>query len=113
MIFNSPIRTPTHLWVEAKIKALNAQNIPAYVIHRGEKMDGVVFVKIFNCQGQCALKTRQRNLEGELEWVDVFNEDIINEQKADEYITRAKDRDPDLWMIEVEHAQMNLPLNDL
>lgn len=108
MIENAEPRVPTYLWVEAKIKELNATNIPAYIIHRGEKMDGVILFKISDCQGQCTLKTRQRNFDGELEWGDVFGDEIVDETKADEYITRSKDRDPDLWCVEVEHPQMDL-----
>jgi len=104
-------RIPTHLWIEAKVKELNAQNIPAYIIHRGEKMDGVVLVKISDCQGQCQLKVRQRNFDGELEWVDVFSEKIIDEQKADEYINRSKERDPDLWAVEIESSKAEISLD--
>ncbi len=102
---------PTHLWVEAKVKELNSQNIPTYILHRGEKMDGVILFKISDCKGQCKLKTRQRNLDGELEWVDVFADEIIDEKKADEYIQRSKERDPDLWAIEAENPEMSLMLN--
>jgi len=109
-MFGSEPRTPSHLWVEAKVRELNAQNIPTYVIHRGEKMDGVILFKIADCQGKCKLKTRQRNLDGELEWVDVFADEIIDEKKADEYITRSKTRDPDLWAIEAENSQMDISL---
>lgn len=104
-------RTPTHLWVEAKIRELNAANIPTFVVHRGEKMDGVVLFKISNCQGQCKLKTRQRNLDGVLEWVDVFGDEIVDEKKADEYIYRSQSRDPDLWAIEAEVKDMELSLD--
>ena len=111
MTFEVEPRIPTHLWVEAKIKELNAINIPTYVIHRGERMDGIILFKISNCQGQCMLKTRQRNLEGVLEWVDVFQDEIVDESKADEYIKRSKARDPDLWSIEGEKSDMEISLN--
>ena len=109
MDVNEP-RVPTHLWVEAKIKELNAQNIPAYIIHRGEKMDGVILFKIADCKGQCQLKTRQRDFDGVLEWVDVFTDEIVDEKKADEYIGRSQSRDPDLWVIEVENPALDIVL---
>ena len=95
-------RIPTHLWVEAKIRELHAANIPTFVIHKGEKMDGVIYIKTSNCQGQCTLKTQQRDLEGVLQWINIFNDEIVNEKQADDYIIRAKERDPDMWAIEAE-----------
>lgn len=109
-MFETQPRIPTHLWVEAKVRELNAQNIPTFVLHRGEKMDGVILLKISNCHGNCILKTRQRNLDGILQWIDVFAEEIIDESKADDYINRSKERDPDLWAIEIEHPEMDINL---
>ncbi len=110
-MFENQPRIPTHLWVEAKVRELNAINIPTFILQKGEKMDGVILFKISDCQGKCKLKTRQRNFDGALEWVDVFENEIINETKADDYISRSKKRDPDLWAIEAEHPQMEVCLD--
>ena len=103
---------PTHLWVEAKIRELSSQNIGVYVAHKGERNDGIVVLKLANLQGECKLLTQQRNLDGVLEWINVFAEDIITEQKADEYIQRSVSRDPDQWVIEVETSEMINPFED-
>lgn len=95
-------RMPTHLWVEAKIRELSSKNIGVYVTHKGERHDGIVLLKLANLKGECKLLTQQRNFDGVLEWVNVFADEIITEQKADEYITRSISRDPDQWVIEVE-----------
>jgi hypothetical protein len=96
------VRTPVHLLVEGLVKQLNTQNLPAYITKRGEKMDGVVFLKIVDGAGQAKLKTRQRDLDGDLSWVDVLAQDIAPEAEADQYLIKAKDFDPDLWIVEVE-----------
>ena len=103
----SSVRMPTHLWVEAKIRELSAQAIGVYVLQKGEKNDGTVLLKISNTKGECKLLIQQRNLNGLLEWVNALSEEIITEQKADEYVGRSIDRDPDLWVIELESSEMN------
>lgn len=105
-------RMPTHLWVEAKITELSFQNIGVYVTHKGELNDGIVLLKLSNLKGQCKLLTQQRNFDGVLEWVNVFDEEIIPEQKADEYTARSINRDPDQWVIEIENSQMQNPFED-
>lgn len=105
-------RTPTHIWLDAKIRELTAQGIGVYVTHKGEKMGGLVLLKITNVQArECKLLTQQRDLDGVLGWANVFSDEIISEQKADEYIQRSIERDPDLWVVEVEQEEMQNPFN--
>lgn len=103
---------PTHIWVEAKIRELTIQNIGVYVTHKGERNDGLVLLKLADLKGNCKFLTQQRDIDGVLGWVNVFAEELIAEQKADEYIARSMSRDPDQWVIEVENPEMdNLFLN--
>ncbi len=79
-----------------------------YVLQRGEKNDGQVLVKVSDCSGQAALFIRQRDLmSNELIWVDAIQSQT--ESDADAYITRARDRDLDLWVIEVEDTSLENP----
>lgn len=105
-------RIATHLIIEAKIRELSAQGVGVYVIHRGEKMDGLILLKLSDTAGQCKLLTQQRNLDGVLGWVNIFNEEIIDEQKGDEYIARAMSRDPDLWVVEIETRTLENPFEE-
>lgn len=102
-------RIPTHLWLEAKIRELSAQGVGVYVAQRGDKMGGVVLLKIADMRGQCKLLTQQRDLDGNLVWMPALKEDIGDEKSADDYIARACQRDPDLWVIEVEDRDMKNP----
>jgi len=105
-------RIPTHLWVEGKLRELSAQGIGVYVTHKGEKMDGLVLLKLSNMQGQSRLLTQQRDIDGVMGWINVFDDDVIDESRADDYIARAKDRDPDQWVIEIEGSDMVNPFKD-
>lgn len=105
-------RIPTHLWVESKLRELSAQGVGVYITHKGEKMDGLVLLKVTNMQGQCKLLTQQRDLEGVMGWVNVFDNDVIEESTADDYIGRSQNRDPDQWVIEIENTGMINPFED-
>ncbi|MEM6812301.1 MAG: DUF1491 family protein [Pseudomonadota bacterium] len=107
-MFEQQHRTPTHLWVEAKIKELNSKNIPAYILQRGEKMDGLIFLKISNCINKAVIVTQERNLDGDLEWIKTHADESIDEKQADEYLKRSSQRDPDIWIIEIEHRELDL-----
>lgn len=105
-------RTPTHIWLEAKIRELSSLGQGVYVTHRGEKMDGLVLLKLADLKGGCKLLTQQRDLDGVLQWIDVFDEAVIDEKRADDYLTRSISRDPDLWVVEIEDQAMQNPFTD-
>ena len=69
-------------------------------------MDGTVLLKLSDMKGQCKLLTRQRDFDGVMQWVNIFKEELVEESKADEYRVKAIDRDPDLWVIEIENEDM-------
>ncbi len=108
-MFSEEPRTPTYLWLEAKIRELTSTGVGVYVTHKGEKMSGLVLLKLSSTQGDCKLLTQQRDLDGVMGWFNVFQEDAIEEKRADEYITRSIGRDPDLWVVEIEDKQMINP----
>lgn len=102
-------RLPTYLMMDAVTRQLNNQGISYYIAQRGDKMGGLLLVKISNMEGECRLLTQQRNLDGVLEWMGALREEITDEKSADEYISRACLRDPDLWVVEIEDRSMSNP----
>ncbi len=104
-------RIPTHIWLEAKMRELSAQGIGVYVANRGDRMGGLVLLKISDMAGHCRLLTQQRNPDGVLAWMPALRDEITDEKSADDYIARAVNRDPDLWVIEVEDREMKNPFN--
>ena len=99
-------RIPTHIWVEAEVRRLSDLGTGVYVLARGDRTGGMVLQKISNMAGQCKLMGLQRDLLGKLVWIHVLQDEIVEEREADAYIKRAVDRDPDLWVVEIEDRAM-------
>ena len=95
-------RIPTEIWVTAVMRQCMTKGIPVTVAHKGAPAAGTVMVKIF-VQGQgCKLLNQSRDEDGKLGWMDIFEGTLVEERKADDYITRTTKRDPDIWVVEVE-----------
>ena len=105
-------RLPTHIWVDAHLRRCSVAAVPTVVIHKGEKMGGTVMLKVYQAGIGCRLLSQMRDLDGKLSWYPAHKEDINEEREADEHIRRAVDRDPDLWVIEMETRDGTIPLDD-
>jgi hypothetical protein len=96
-------RLPTDLWVKAHIRRCLAEGVPATIARRGEKTGGMVLLKL-NLLGEgCRVLTQSRDLDGRLAWLPALAGTLVPETEADDYIARAVRRDPDLWVVEIEH----------
>lgn len=102
-------RLPTALWVEAHLRRLGQQAIPYYIANTGAYAGGMVLLKINGLGQGCRVLIQQRDLDGILGWANATKDEILAEKKADDYISRAVSRDPDLWVIEIEDRQMQNP----
>ena len=104
-------RIPTHLWVEAELRRLSGEGVGVYVAARGDKTGGMVIQKVSDMGGNCRLRGQQRDLLGKLVWINILQDDIVPESEADAYIKRAVERDPDLWVVEIEDRTMQAALS--
>lgn len=104
-------RIPTHVWVEAELRRLSGEGVGVYVSTKGDLAGGMVLQKITDTAGQCRLLIQQRDLLGRLVWINALQDDVVEEREADAYIRRATERDPDLWVVEIEDRQMLSQIN--
>jgi len=102
-------RLPVHIWIDAQLKPLNDRGVFYYIHQRGEQNSGIILLKLNGLEGQCRVLAQQRNLEGEMGWMDATSKELVEEVEADQYIQRAITRDPDLWAIEIEDREMKNP----
>jgi hypothetical protein len=95
-------RLPTHLWIMGEVRRCNDTGRPAYVLRKGERMGGLVVLKLARLDGTAEVLVQQRDLDGRLGWMHAKGQGPVPEAEADAYIDRTIARDPDLWVIEVE-----------
>ena len=93
-------RLASGFWVAAYLRRLQAANLPAYVVSRGDDMAGVVFVKLATLDGQAQVFHRAYDFERDetlwREWL------TGPEREVDEALGAERRRDPDLWVVEIE-----------
>ena len=93
-------RLASGLWVQAYLARLQLQNIPAYVVARGDDTAGSVIVKLATLDGQAVARQRSYDpMTGNRVWMVLADG---AEPEVDAALSRQRDRDRDLWIIEVE-----------
>lgn len=95
-------RLPTALYVDAHLKRLTTEGIFYYILNKGAHASGTVMLKLNGLENGCRILQQQRDLKGAMGWMTLFKGEAVPEPEADAYIKRAIDRDPDVWVIEIE-----------
>lgn len=89
----------------AHVRRCNGAGVPAMVVRRGDPARGTVLLKLNLLGSGCRLLSQSRTLDGEMGWLAALKGALVPEPEADAYVARAIDRDPDLWVIEIEHRE--------
>ena len=105
-------RLPTALWVSAIIRRLSADAVPVAVVHKGEADSGILTIKLNLLDGTARIVTEGRDIDGRPGWMAPLGEEPMPEDKADAYLARAADRDPDIWVVEVEDKSGRNPFSE-
>lgn len=106
-------RLPTALMIEACLKPLAGMGLYHYIENKGDRDSGLILLKLNNLAGQCRVLVQQRDfMTDTLVWASPLAQEVVATVEADAYSKRAIDRDPDLWVIEIEDRDMNNPFED-
>src|SRR5215831_6180522 len=97
-------RLKSGVWIKALVRRCDLAAIPVAVLARGDGDAGAILLKFNGGAGGCSVLTQARGPDGELLWMRATGSDPINEANADAYIARQRQRDPDLWVIEIENG---------
>lgn len=93
-------RLAAGVWVSAYLTRLRLADIPAYVTAKGDPEAGAVVVKVALLDGSARAFERRSDIQsGARAWI-LFAEGP--EPEVDAQLSRARSRDPDLWVIELE-----------
>jgi hypothetical protein len=96
-------RLASGVWVSAYLTRLRLADVPAYVTAKGDPEAGAVVVKVALLDGRARAFGRRADLmTGARAWI-VLAEGP--ETEVDAQLARARARDPDLWVIELEDRQ--------
>jgi hypothetical protein len=103
-------RLATGIWVSAYLARLGQNNIPAYILARGDDTAGAVLVKCARLDGTAQLWAREWDFETDTRDWKVIEE--AEERAVDESIRRQRGYDPDLWVVEVESREGRVLLGE-
>jgi hypothetical protein len=93
-------RLTAAFWVAAYRARLEAEGIPAHILHRGDETAGAVAVKLATMDGRASLFTRHYDAAGERVWTALVADGC--EAEVDAVVARERRIDPDLWVVEIE-----------
>lgn len=114
-------RIPTHIYVMAHIRRFLSEGIDAFVRRKGDPGGGLVLLKLTRIDPDAGfgfasrvepvsrILTQTRDLEGRMAWFGAAKGAFLPEAEAEQYIERAVDRDPDLWVLEIETSDGHNP----
>lgn len=103
-------RLAARVWIDAYLRRLDLELIPAHIARKGDATAGAVLVKLATMDGRAQLFQRSFDLmTGERTWVVLAEGD---EAEVEEAARRQGKFDPDLWVIEVEDPKGRHLLDD-
>jgi len=95
-------RLPTHLEVSGLVRAVNAAGGFATVISRGDRDSGALLVVCCAKGGPATAYERTPQVDGTRTWAAIKAQDADNPHEFWEYCDRRRQRDPDLWIVELD-----------
>src|SRR5579862_4472012 len=105
-------RLKSHIQVQALIRRCDLATIGATVTARGDPDAGVILLKLYDRAAGSAVLTQTRRADGTLAWLRATGAAPVAEADADAYIARQRQRDPDLWVVEIETVVPDTVLDD-
>jgi hypothetical protein len=95
-------RLKSGIWVKALIRRCDIEAIGVAVLARGDPDAGAILLKLVAREGGCSVLAQARGAGGELLWMRATGPAAVPEADADSYIARQRQRDPDLWVVEID-----------
>lgn len=107
-------RLKTRIWVQAQVRICDLNNLPAYIVKRGDPDAGAVILRLNRLDGTSHLFNQARLADGSAAWSKAAGSDAegrISDEDALLYIDRQRKYDPDLWVLEIEDPERRYELD--
>ncbi len=96
-------RLPTQVWVDALVRRVQLAGAAAFIAQKGDASRGDVLIKVADLAGGARAYVPRTSMEGERVFVDLAVQGVgPDEAGVDAYVAKARQRDSDLWVIEIE-----------
>ena len=95
-------RLKSGIRVTALIRRCDIAAIGVAVLSRGDPDAGAIVLKLNPREGGCTVLAEARRPDGAAVWMRATGAAPVPETDADAYIARQRNRDPDLWVLEIE-----------
>ncbi|HYZ47743.1 MAG TPA: DUF1491 family protein [Sphingomonas sp.] len=90
--------------VDALMRRVRAEGGFATLLARGDETSGAIVLVCAERGAVKALLERTLDLEGRYRWTRCGPDEVESAATRDSYLQRRRDRDPDLWLIELDIA---------
>ena len=104
-------RLKSGIWVKALIRRCDLAAIGVAVVARGDGDAGAILLKASGRDSLCTVLAQVRRADGAAVWMRATGPAPVAEADADAYIARQRNRDPDLWVIEIESERADALLD--
>lgn len=95
-------RLKSSILVKALIRRCDIAAIGVAVLSRGDPDAGAILLKLHPREGGCTVLAQARRPDGAAVWMRATGAAPLPEAEAEAYIARQRNRDPDLWVLEIE-----------
>ncbi|NCF78593.1 MAG: DUF1491 family protein [Alphaproteobacteria bacterium] len=97
-------RLKSGLYVQALLRRVQVAACAAYVLSRGDNDAGGIFVRVNRLDGSAGVLNMFTDMDGAQSF-RVILPSGSTEAKSDALIKREMQRDPDLWVVDIEDAR--------
>lgn len=96
-------RLKTDIWIKAHLRRCMAEAVPAVIARKGDPDAGGVILRVNLLDGTSRVRSLTRDMDGAIAWIGGLGGDARPDAEVEGYIARQVDRDPDVWVVEIEH----------